>query len=501
MNVPGAFTSVDVFFRRNPELALALQARAGYQDVLLGPIPPTSGSPTGLANDGTAYTATVKVDGTDRAVSVVGSASQTFATLITEINADISTWATASLISGAIRITSLATGNTSRILITDSGANHLFASLTRWFQAILPAVAGESLYARWAELDGTTQSAVYSVMAAVDPTAIDWRSGSDAITFTGVTPQTLLGIAAGNYDLNVNVDGAGATNLTFAVKAGWSFQQLVDVALTPAVAALGAKVSMVGNVVRITSDTFGTASSVAITAGTSADILAALVAFSPANAPNETAGFATVTIADSPTPTPATATDLAADDYDFTLTVDGGAPADYTVTIAGATTLTQLAALMDTAATAVADVAAVGNTLVITSKTTGVASAVVVTRPTSGANPDLFDSLETSMTATITIASTAGTDADGVDGSTSISFPVTYLGTVYADWAAVLASVRGPTGFGPLFTGSTKALVDRGPKPNARGDAVTTRVYWNGSAWKYFNNDVTIGDTVNPPEL
>jgi hypothetical protein len=84
---------------------------------------------TGLSNDATVRTATVRVDGTNRTISVVSSTVQTYTTLLAEINTDISTWATASLVAGNLRITSLTTGASSRIRITD-GDVPLFSPLT-----------------------------------------------------------------------------------------------------------------------------------------------------------------------------------------------------------------------------------------------------------------------------------------------------------------------------------------------------------------------------------
>ena len=92
---------------------------------------------TGLANDATAYTATVKVDNVDRAVSVVGSAAQTFTSLITELNVD-TTGATSALVNGNLVITSSSTGSSSTIAITDTT---LFAALTN-FSAITGRYAG-----------------------------------------------------------------------------------------------------------------------------------------------------------------------------------------------------------------------------------------------------------------------------------------------------------------------------------------------------------------------
>jgi len=106
----------------------------GFQEVsfsLLGDEIDIAGADTtGLANDATVYTATVFVDGVTTPVAITGSTAQTFTTLVTQLNADISP-AEAELVNGRIRISSTFAGggSDSTIVITDSGANPLFASL------------------------------------------------------------------------------------------------------------------------------------------------------------------------------------------------------------------------------------------------------------------------------------------------------------------------------------------------------------------------------------
>lgn len=99
---------------------------------------------TGLADDATAYTASVAVDGTPNAVSVVGSAAQTITDLITEINADLS-GAVAAFDdeNDAIKITSSSTGAASTIAITDTD---LFGTLTDANPAAETAVDGTSTF-------------------------------------------------------------------------------------------------------------------------------------------------------------------------------------------------------------------------------------------------------------------------------------------------------------------------------------------------------------------
>lgn len=118
------------------ETAAALVA--GYQTVDFGGTV-VGGNATGLANDATAYTASISIDGTAYPVSVVGSAAQTFTTLVTEINADLPGTEAAIDGDGNITVTSSTTGNTSKVVITDTD---LFSSLTG-FVEIDPAVDGD----------------------------------------------------------------------------------------------------------------------------------------------------------------------------------------------------------------------------------------------------------------------------------------------------------------------------------------------------------------------
>ena len=97
-----------------------------------------TGNATGLANDATAYTATIAVDGVDYAVSVTGSAAQTFGALVTEINADLPNTECAIDGDDNLLFTSTTTGDTSKISITDVD---LFSSLTG-FVAVDAAVDG-----------------------------------------------------------------------------------------------------------------------------------------------------------------------------------------------------------------------------------------------------------------------------------------------------------------------------------------------------------------------
>jgi hypothetical protein len=90
-----------------------------------------------------------------------------------------------------------------------------------------------------------------------------------------------MGLGADTYDLNVNINGAGARNIDLIVASAaitWGqlvtlIQNAIDALVGPAV---DATVSITNGLLRVTSDTAGATSSVALTAGTVNDILAAL---------------------------------------------------------------------------------------------------------------------------------------------------------------------------------------------------------------------------------
>jgi hypothetical protein len=87
-------------------------------------------SATGLAPDATVYDFRVFVEGTLNTIQVTGSNAQTYADLITEINADL-TGATAELLGGNVRIISDDTSATSSISVTEGTlTDPLLAALT-----------------------------------------------------------------------------------------------------------------------------------------------------------------------------------------------------------------------------------------------------------------------------------------------------------------------------------------------------------------------------------
>jgi hypothetical protein len=78
------------------------------------------GTPTGLANDGTKYTSTFTIDGSQIPWFDVGSNLQTYGALVTSFNTILSTKASAALVNGSIVVTSATTGVNSKVSITSA---------------------------------------------------------------------------------------------------------------------------------------------------------------------------------------------------------------------------------------------------------------------------------------------------------------------------------------------------------------------------------------------
>jgi len=120
--------------------------RAGSQIVDVGGAK-TGASASGLANDATAYTCTVVIDGVTKNVSVVGNVSQTYTTLMAEINTDLGAAGSVSLVGGNLKFISATTGASSTVATT---AGTLFTgALPTGFVAIRTASAGTITNDNW----------------------------------------------------------------------------------------------------------------------------------------------------------------------------------------------------------------------------------------------------------------------------------------------------------------------------------------------------------------
>lgn len=119
----------------------------------------TGATATGLLNDATVYTASIAVDGTAIPISITGSTAQTYTTLLSGINTNLGTAATASLSGGNILVTSNTVTPNSTVAITDT---NLFSTLTGYV-AILTAVAPTGT--TWADATDPWNKTKYSINA------------------------------------------------------------------------------------------------------------------------------------------------------------------------------------------------------------------------------------------------------------------------------------------------------------------------------------------------
>lgn len=293
--VPGAFIqSADVTFDGVADLVLQIDATAGFAVADYGVLPAAGSTPTGLANDATVYTASIDVDapGSPVAVSVVGSAAQTFTTLIAEINTDLGGAATAALVGGTIVITSATTGVASAVVVTDT---NLFSSVKgkNFGLVSIKSTRGTAQYVKWNALGSDLQAEWVAKAAVLSPnqTFKTYASDSVAVTGTGITAASGLGLAAATYDLTVTVNSVGKS-VAVAVAADETFATFITKFNTALQAAdkwpqLTASLTTATNTVNIvvTTDVPGNvaAAAPAVTAGTVGDLIAALDAATATN--------------------------------------------------------------------------------------------------------------------------------------------------------------------------------------------------------------------------
>lgn len=286
MNIRGALTYVDVMFNNNSEPALLLESTAGFATLTFGPLPTGSATGTGLANDATVYTASIDVDapGGAVAVAVTGSAAQTFATLIAELNTDLGGAATAALVGYDIVITSASTGNASTVVVTDTDLFSSVKGKSFKMQANV-TTRGHDKYLRWEALDTLEQTELNAVLAVVNPTATNWTFATSGVRIDdGVNPvevsTALTGLAAGTYSLAVTVDGV-TKQVSFAAALDSTVTAAFDsFKAAMAVAFPAAAVTMVDgtNVVdfMVTSSTPGVEGESVVADGTTGGFVAAV---------------------------------------------------------------------------------------------------------------------------------------------------------------------------------------------------------------------------------
>lgn len=292
--VPGAFLqSADVTFDNVADLVLQIEATAGKAVVNYGVLPAGGSTPTGLANDATTYTASIDVDapGSPVAVSVVGSAAQTFTTLIAELNTDLGGAATAALVDGQIVITSATTGVSSAVVVTDGTPNPLFRSVKgpNYGLVSILSTRGTATYVKWNMLGADLQAEWEAQAAVLSPTQTFKTYASDSVTIagTGIVPSSPMGLTPGNFALAVSTPGAYggvAQQVTVAVASGETFATFIvkfNAALQALFPSLTATLTAATNLLTIvvTTNVPGNVASAAPTvAAGSPDLIAALTA-------------------------------------------------------------------------------------------------------------------------------------------------------------------------------------------------------------------------------
>ncbi len=271
---------------------------AAYQAVDFGATK-AGADATGLANTATVYTAKVTVDGVPKQISIVGSAAQTYTTLLAELNADLGSSAVAAISGGDVRITSARLGVESSVVI-DPGT--LFPAMTGYV-AVLAKVAGTGsplsytalIYVDGVEkrisFAGSTAATFTNVLSEINTdlasSATAAISGGNVVitsattgaassvtlqdtgglfgsmtTYAGATSTP--GTAPVTYTATITVDGV-AKPVSILGTAAQTFTPLVS-AITTAVGAAGT-VTFTGGVIKVVSATTGVASTVTVTDG------------------------------------------------------------------------------------------------------------------------------------------------------------------------------------------------------------------------------------------
>lgn len=495
MNIPGPFTLTDVTLTNTPEASLLLRNVAGFAELLYGPNATLAGGAlTGLANDATVYSADVTVDGVVVPVAVTGSTAQTFTTLISQINTDLGVAATAALSGNRIVITSATTGAASTVEVADTTSTGLFSSVRGKYFGLVAnhSTPGYAGYVRWSRMWEEERAAVSAAVALYNPSATGWTQGIDFINIagTGIVPGSPTGLSlTTTYQVRVDVNGAGNVTLSVPGRFAQSYQQLVAVLANAAGSLCSVSWSQFnatnGRVV-FTSPTYGTTSTVALTAGVSNDLIAALtngpfIATNGVAVPgvNGTAGTlltAGVTAIDfGAAVAGGDATGLRNDASVYTMSVVFGTQiVPVSVVGSAAQTFTTLASEIQTdlAAAIVGTTCAVsGGDLVITA---GALAPVGFIRIVDG---NLLGSLRLFGVPKATRATVA----------------------VYED---VLRFYPQNPAEAVWNTVGTKAHLEVPAKPYALGGSVRTGVFFDnaGGGWAYWLNDTGVNPAVNPPE-
>jgi len=437
MNIPGSFTWVDVDFNRSTEPALLLDQSAGFAVLTYGPNFPGANATTGVTG-GTTYTTVIDVDAPGGAVTVnaLGSTILTFTALLSVLNTALTGVATVTLKDNNVVITSLTSGTASAISVVDDPTFPLFASIKGHTFGLTNYQTTRGNDRYLARNRLST-----SQIAAVDA-VLQFADPADT-EWTNAT-DTVVVTGTGIVPTSQMGVATGTYTLNIAVDSATA----IDVS----VAVAGTDVTFAGFVANL-----NTAVGLAIP-GTTATLTAATNTIT-INIISPTVGYTTAV--------PAVASSVAV--------IEGVTGTGLIATLDAATSALPTAALA----------AAVG------AATTGIGSAGtgLPNGNTAGlpVQPQTRGSLYYDTTVKILYWS---------DGAAWVK--VGYFAALPTTFQ-VLSTVPYLTGFGPLYTAGSACVFEKENKPQAKGNAVLAYVYWDGSAWKYYNNDATIGSTVNPP--
>jgi hypothetical protein len=557
MNIPSPFTSVDTNFTNKFKYALLLNSASGSASVTYGPNFPGAGNssnvtPTGLVS-ATTYTASVLVDGAyTRPLSFAGSTAQNFTTLISQINAGLSTYATAALVGNQIVITSTTLGALSSVVITDGpvGLTSLFANimgtpvdisnngiLTRTnyqFGLIGTACAGYSIpggvpsvtnakggvtYTLWNKLHPSTQSVLSAAVDAFLAASLNSLLTTNTIVAGagyGAGPYSAVNLTGGSgtgaqATITITTGGVSAVTIT----AGGQGYQVGDV-----LSALNSQLGGTGSGFKVSVAT------VSATANTNQPWTSGVdsISLTPISPATTVTGDTDTGLVKG---VGTAAQTLLNTVYNLNVQIDSGTitnlviPLTVDQTTHTTITFSHLVVSINKAL-AVAGLAASasltsGTTgyIVIASNSVGTGSIVSIT---AGTGNDLIAYLGASNPApAFNFVATGIAGVPGVNGTTNVTFPVIKVTPVtmsganggpagvvktFTSWNDVMQFWPTTTGYGALWTVGG-ANIFKGNTPANKGNAVRTSIYYNGTNWVYSANGLSIGGTgttVAPPE-
>lgn len=331
----------------NSVLTVISPATQGYQIAHFSS--PISGpNPTGLANNATIYTARVYFTNSNGVIQTVllnitGSTAQTFSALLTQINTALGANASATIVGGDIKITSLLFGSSSVINTIDTS---LFSSLTN-FSSFYNPVKGTD------PNEYTTIPVVQAIPSAALP--------AGQIVYS-ILPQTALALP-------------GKGNLNYGQHIVTDFVRLLENFAGPAEPAPSLKGQLWfdtnSNIIHVF-DGFSWMPAMGSYVLKTGDIMSGILDMG-SKAGYQTVNYNGTIIGSNPTGLANNATV-----YSATVAVDGGAPIALNITGSTAQTFTALVNQINIVLGVNATATIIGGNIRITSATTGLASSISI---------------------------------------------------------------------------------------------------------------------------